>query len=156
MTMTNYKAHSKTAQQGGANADNRHAGGGFDFYDFKRALVAQFGEQNANFFAMALHEQAGVILEQSSRFSKLADWCSKEIRQAGAILNTFSPLDKTQNYTQEQAKIWREQLQYAAELVYFYTMLCDRRTTNKQRENIEYAINKFYGIHYSEALGDYV
>lgn len=135
---------------------NDNMGGGFDFYDFKNALAKQYGKQNAEFFAMAWRQMEGVLLEQASRFSKLVDWCDKEIRQAGGIINVFSPADKTADYTTEHAKLWREQVHYVAELVYFRGLLLDHRTTNKQRENIEYTICKLYGIHYSEHLEDYV
>lgn len=135
---------------------NDSSGGGFDFYDFKKALARQFGAQNAEFFAMAFHEQAGVFLETASRFSKLVNWCEKEIRQAGGLINCFSPADKTTDYTQAQAKLWREQVHYIAELVYFHALLIDHRTTTEQRQNIEYTICKLYGIHYSEHLEDYV
>ena len=136
--------------------NQQEQGGGFDFYDLKNALAKQYGEQNAAFFAMALNEQAGAFLETASRFSKLVDWCDKEIKQAGAIINTFSPADKTTDYTQAQAKLWREQVHYLAELVYYHALLTDHRTTTAQRQNIEYTICKLYGINYDEYLGDYV
>jgi hypothetical protein len=135
---------------------NTTQGGGFDFYDFKKALALQFGKQNAEFFAMAFREQAGAFLEQSSRFSKLVDWCDKEIRRAGAILNIFSPADKTDEYTTAQVKLWRDQVDYVAELVYFRELLVNHNTTTAQRENIEYTICKLYAVHYDEYLGDYV
>ena len=72
---------------------NGNTGGGFDFYDYKNALAKQYGKQNAEFFAMAWRQMEGALLEQASRFTKLVDWCDKEIRQAGAIINTFSPAD---------------------------------------------------------------
>lgn len=131
-------------------------GGGFDFYDFKKALQGQFGEQNAAFFEMAFREQAGAFLEQASRFSKLAEWCEKEIKLAGDIINTLSPADKTDGYTVELLKTFREQVHYVAELVYFHGLLLDHRTTTEQRENIEYTICKLYGVHYNEDLGSYV
>lgn len=133
-----------------------NSGGGFDFYDFKTALAKQYGVQNAEFFAAAWRELSDVCFEIASRYSKLVAWCDKEIRQAGGIINAFSPADKTADYTTEQAKLWREQVHYVAELVYFRGLLLDHRTTNKQRENIEYTICKLYGIHYSEHLEDYV
>lgn len=135
---------------------NNEKAAAFDFYDFKKALAERYGEQNAEFFAMALHEQAGEFLEQSSRFSKLAEWCEKEMRQAGAVLNVFSPADKNADYTQERAKMWLENVHYFAELTYFHGILLDHRTTTAQRENIEYTICKLYGVHYNEYLGDYV
>lgn len=135
---------------------NSNTGGGFDFYDFKNALAKQYGKQNAEFFAMAWRQMEGALLEQASRFTKLVDWCDKEIRQAGGIINTFSPADKTVDYSTAQAKLWREQVHYAAELVYFRALLLDNRTSNEQRENIEYTICKLYEIHWNEQLGDYV
>ena len=135
---------------------NGNTGGSFDFYDFKNALAKQYGKQNAEFFAMAWRQMEGVLLEQASRFSKLVDWCDKEIRQAGGIINVFSPADKTADYSTAQAKLWREQVHYVAELVYFRGLLLDNRTTNEQRKNIEYTIEKLYGIKYSEELNDYL
>ena len=131
-------------------------GGGIDFETFKKALSKQFGKQNAEFFAMAIRDNQEVLLEQSSRFTKLADWLEKEIRQTGQIINVFSPADKTEDYTQGQAFLWREQIRYIAELIYFYELLIATRTTTEQRENIEYTVCKLYGIHYSEFLEDYV
>ena len=117
-------------------------GGGFDFYDFKKLLTEQYGKQNAEFFAAAFRDKAGEFLEQSSRFSTLVDWCDEEIRKAAALVNVFSPADKADDYTQAQAKLWREQLHYVAELVYFRGILLDHRTTHEQRQNIEYTISK--------------
>ena len=140
-----------------AHFNNREqAGGGFDFYDFKAALEKQYGKQNAEFFAMAWRQMEGDLLEQSKRFSKLLDWCDKEIRQASIGVNVFSPADKTEDYTQGNVQLWRSSVHYLAELVYFRGVLMDSRTTNEQRQNIEYTICKLYGIAYNETLGDYV
>ena len=136
--------------------NHEQAGGGFDFYDFRAALEKQYGAQKAEFFAMAWREQAGALLEQASRFEKLADWCDKEIRQASIGVNVFSPADKTDDYTKGNAQIWRSSIHYLAELIYFRALLMDNRTTNEQRQNIEYTICKLYGIAYNKTLGDYL
>lgn len=135
---------------------NEQAAAPFDFYDFKKALTKQYGAMYAEMFARTMQEQAGEILTLASRFEKLVSWCDNEIRTAARVVNSFCPADKTTDYTQAQAKIWREELQHVAELVYFRGLLMDCRTTSKQRENIEYTLNKLYGVKYSEYLGDYV
>ena len=133
-----------------------NAGGGFDIYDFKREMRAQYGELFAEYFTAAVKASAGEWLSNASRFAKLVAWCDKEIRRTGGIINVFSPADKTADYTNENFKLWREQVHYLAELLYFHDLLIDERTTNEQRQNIEYTICKLYGIHYSQDLEDYV
>ena len=130
-------------------------GGGFDFYDFKKALSDKYGDMFSEFFSMAFRDMSGEFLEQSSRFCKLVDWCDNEIRKMGAMANIFSPADKTEKYTESDFKLWRENIHTAAELVYLRALLLDHRTTTEQRQNIEYTICKLYGIHYSEYLEEY-
>lgn len=132
------------------------AGGGFDFYDFKAMLEDQYGKQKADFFAMAWRQIEGDLLETASRYSKLVDWCSKEIQQSSALINAFSPADKNDSYTNGFFKVWLDQVHYVAELVYLRGLLVDSRTTNEQRTNIEYTICKRYGVRYNEYLEDYV
>lgn len=128
----------------------------FDVYDFKNALEKQFGAQYAEFFAQTWREHAGEFLEQSSRFSKLVEWCDEEIKEAAAMINAMSPADRTDFYTVAAAKEFREHLHALAELVYYRGLLCDNRTTTAQRENIEYTIEKLYSVHYNAYLGAYV
>lgn len=129
---------------------------GLDINALKQALTQHIGWQNAEFFAMAIHNKQGEYLEETSRFSRLVDWCDNEIRQAGIVLNVFSPADKTKDYTQANFNLWRENIHIIAELLYFRELLVDSRATTEQRNNIEYTICKLYGIHYNEELGGYV
>ena len=138
-----------------SHSDNKTCGG-FDFYDFKKALAEQYGDRNAEFFAMAFRQVSGDLLEQASRYNRLVDWLDKEMRQAGGIINAFTPAAKTDDYTQAQAKLWREQVHYFAELLYFRGLLLDNRTSNEERQNIEYTLEKIYGVKYDEYLEDYV
>ena len=139
-----------------SNNESKQPCGGFDFYDFKKALTETYGERTAEFFAAAFRQVGGELLEQASRYNSLIDWLDNEIRQAGGIINAFSPASKTEDYTTEHAKLWREQVHYVAELVYFRGLLIDNRTSNQERQNVEYTVCKLYGIKYNEYLGGYV
>lgn len=136
--------------------EEQDKGGGFDFYDFKNALRKEFGERIGEFLSMEFRSVAGEFLNTASRYSKLVDWCDNEIRNANTVIDTLSPVDKDNSYTTATANLWREQLHYVAELVYFRELLLDNRTTTKQRADIEYFLCKIYGIHYNESLCDYV
>ena len=128
----------------------------FDFYDFKAALAAEYGETIAQFYATMWKENAGAFLEQSSKFARLVEWIDKELRVYAQLVNVFSPADKTKDYTTSEFSQWREQVHYVAELIYFRGMLLDGRTTTEQRQNISYTMQKIYGIEYNEEIGGYV
>lgn len=128
----------------------------FDSFDFKSALIKEYGETIANFFMAEWRDLSKLCFELSERYAKLVEWCDKEIKQAALTINTFSPVDKDGNYTVDFLKTWREDLHYFSELVYFRALLLDNRTNNEQRKNIEYTICKLYGIHYNEYLGVFV
>lgn len=135
---------------------NEQAADPFDFMNFKKALIKQYGAIQGEFLSKAINEQYGDFLEQSSRFFKLVQWCENEIKQAGAIINVFTPADKTDFYTTADFKTFREQVQTVGELVYYHALLLDSRTTTAQRENIEHTICKVYGVKYNEYLGVYL
>ena len=147
----NKKSHFEQPTPGGAQPR-----GGFDFYDFKQALAAEYGERSAEFFAAAFRQLSGELLTQTNKYTRLVDWMDKEIRNAGGLINAFSPAAKMDDYTQAQALLWREQVHYIAELVYFRGILLDNRTSNQERQNVEYTVCKLYGIRYNEYLEDYV
>lgn len=136
--------------------DSLSGGGQFDIDELKRVLSQHLGKENAEFFAQAIHTKQGEYLEETSRFSRLIAWIDNEIRNAGIVINAFSPADKHDAYTTANFKLWREHIHLIGEMLYFREMLADNRATTAQRQNIEYAVCKLYGIHYNKDLGGYV
>lgn len=120
------------------------------------SLQKQFQANNERFFAFAWREAQGEVLKQASRFALLAEWLDKEIELCGNLINVFCPADRTEWYTNGMKDEYLQQIQKFAVLTHLRELLIDERTTNAQRENIEYTACKLYGIRYSEELEDYV
>lgn len=133
-------------------------GGGLhiDINELTQMLSQHIGREQAEFYAQAIHKEQGTYLEETSRFARLVEWIDNEIRNAGIVINDFSPADKTDTYNTAQYKLWDEHVSLIGKLLVFRAFLVDSRSTTQQRRNIEYTACKIFGIHYNEDLGVYV
>lgn len=118
----------------------------------EREINNSFGE----YFSYAWRENLNEMLENESRFARLVEWINEEIEQKMSTANIFSPADKTEQYTNDFFKTFKDLSSDIFMLIYFRELLLDNRTTTKMRENIEYAIGKVFNVHYSEFLKVYV
>lgn len=124
--------------------------------EYGQAMQEEFSKNNDKFFSFAWREAESEILEKASRFEKLAVWLDKEIELCSDLINIFCPADKTEIYTNSMKEEYLSQVQKFAVLIHLRELLIDSRTTNKQRENIEYTLEKLYGVRYSKEFEDFI
>lgn len=118
----------------------------------QKVLKSKLGE----YYSCAWRENIKELLETESKYTKLVKWLDGEIEQRLLMINVFCPADRNENYTNNDFKIYSEQMKDLAIMVHCKELLNDERTTTKMRESIEYTICKIYGVHYSEYLKEYV
>lgn len=121
-----------------------------------RKIEREINNSFITYFSYAWRENLNEMLTTESKYSKLVNWLNKEIESKMSTANCFSPADKTEDYTNDFYRIFRELLSDISFMIYLREILLDERTTTQMRENIEYTIEKVFGTHYSEYLEDYV
>ena len=108
------------------------------------------------YFSYAWREKINEsLLEEESKYSRLVEWISSEIEQRVSIVNVFCPADKNENYTNNYFSTYMDQMKELAVLIHFRELLLDKRTTTQMRENIEYTVEKVFGVHYNDYLKIY-
>lgn len=121
-----------------------------------RKIEREINNSFLTYFSYAWRENLNEMLTVESKYSKLVNWINKEIEDKMSIANLLSPADKTEDYKTDFYRTFRELLSDIAFLIYLREILLDERTTTQMRANIEYTIEKVFGIKYSEYLEDYV
>lgn len=121
-----------------------------------RKIENELNKSFITYFSYAWREKVDEMLTTESKYSKLVDWINKEIEEKMSTANVFSPADKNIDYTNDYFRTFRELLSDVALLIYFRELLLDSKSTTGMRENLEYAIEKVFNVHYSEYLEDYV
>lgn len=120
------------------------------------AIERECRDSLGTFFLYAWREGIANILETESKYARLVKWINGEIESAKTMVNVFAPAIRTADYRNAEIKQYLEQMQRLAVLTHSKELLLDERTTTEMRENIEYALCKLYGIHYSKELLCYV
>lgn len=113
----------------------------------------KIGEQFSEFL---WKEKLGEMIETQKRFVKLIEWIDREIEVSGLSIDINAPMNKDKDYTKGDMAAYLEGIQRFAVLVHSRELLLDDRTNGEQRKNIEYTLEKLYGVHYDEYLEDYV
>ncbi len=108
------------------------------------------------YFSYAWREKVDEMLKEESRYSKLVKWLDKEIEETVSLINVFCPADRSEDYTNDYFRTYKELMQNLAIMIHCRELLLDERTTTKMRENIEYTVCKLFNIHFSEFLNNYV
>lgn len=113
----------------------------------------KIGEQFSEFL---WKEKLGEMIETQRRFVRLIEWIDREIEVSGLSIDISAPMNKDKNYTKGDMAAYLDGIQRFAVLVHSRELLLDDRTSGEQRKNIEYTLEKLYGVHYDEYLEDYV
>lgn len=124
--------------------------------NIEKAIENSIRENLGFYFSSAWRDKIGDMLEEESKYARLAEWVNKEIERCVKLVNAFCPADKDEAYTNGFANTYLSQMQKLGVLVHCRLLLYDDRTTLEMRENIEYTLCKLYGIKYSTMLKEYI
>lgn len=113
----------------------------------------KIGEQFSEFL---WKEKLGEMIETQRRFVRLVEWIDREIEVSGLSIDISAPMNKDKDYTKGDMAAYLDGIQRFAVLVHSRELLLDDRTNGEQRRNIEYTLEKLYGVHYDEYLECYV
>lgn len=132
----------------------------FDEQQFMRKVLRKIEKELNNsfiqYFSYGWREKISEILTTETKYSKLIERINKEIEDKISMANVFCPADKTEDYTNDFFRNYMDAMRDFAVLIHLRELLLDERTTTQMRENIEYTIEKVFGIKYNKFFEDYV
>lgn len=124
--------------------------------DLIKAIERQYNKSRDAYFSYAWREKVNEFLSDESKYARLVDWINDRIDFNRDTIDVFNPADRTEQYNNGFFKKYCEACKELAMLINFKEIILDNHCTTKMRENIEYAICKFFNIHYNEQLRCYV
>lgn len=119
-------------------------------------LSDEFKKSGEEFKVFLWRDKLGEILETQKRFVRLVEWIGRQIEICGLSISINAPMNRDESYTKGDMATYLEGVQRFAVLVHSRELLLDANTSGEQRKNIEYTLEKLYGVHYDEYLEDYV
>ena len=122
----------------------------------EQAIKKEVQSSLGKYFSYAWRDKIGELLQEETKYARLSDWFNNEIEKSKSIIGVFSPADKNECYSNSFFNTYLEEIKKLGVLIHLREILLDSRTTLKMRENIEYATQKLFGVHYSEELKEYV
>lgn len=120
------------------------------------SIENELKRNNQKYFDYAWRENITNFVETESKHDQLLKWINNQIELQADKINVLNPADKDQKYSIENFKTYMDALRDFAFLVNMREILCDTKSTNEMRDNIEYTICKIFNIEYSEFLKCYV
>jgi len=120
------------------------------------ALEEEFKKNGEEFKAFLWQDGLGKTLESQKRFVKLKNWVRRRIEIESLSFSINAPMKRTEEYTNGNFEDYLESIQSFGVLLHCLQLLEDRQTSEEQRKNIEYTLERLYGVKYDEMLEDYV
>lgn len=121
-----------------------------------QALKSKFDTLNLTFYQNIWEKRVYNWLLEDDKYSKLADWCSREIEVLGDISSVFSPINKSDKYSMDDFKTYKDSIGNLAIIVHLRSILVSAKCSDQERKNIEYALCKIFNIAYSDTANEYI
>ena len=114
-------------------------------------------KKEGNLFLPSLWTDAVVkAAQKQNRWGKLLAWIDRRLDDLAIVTNVMTPANRDGDYKKRDLDGWTENLQDIAVLTSCELILLDDKATEGQRENVEYTLEKLFGVEWSENFNDYV
>lgn len=121
-----------------------------------RVIEKEYAKTQDIYFSYAWRERVEETLKEESKYARLVEWINERVNLNKTIIDMFNPADRNEQYNNGFFSNYRKACEELAMLINMKCIILDNRCSSKMRENIEYAICKIFGIHYSQELGYYL
>lgn len=119
-------------------------------------IEREFEKANEIFFSYAWRVKLSKLLNGEKKYSKLVTWMDDRIELNLNLINLFNPSDKTKQYKIEDFNTYRKACEEFAMLINMKSIILNEKCNMQMRKNIEYAICKYFNVHYDDMLNRYV
>lgn len=114
-------------------------------------------KKEGNLFLPSVWTEAVVAAaEKQNRWGKLVAWADRRLDELAVVTNVMTPANWDEDYKKRDLDSWLDNMKDIAVLTSCELILLDEKATEAQRENIEYALGKLFGVRWDEYLNDYV
>lgn len=114
-------------------------------------------KKEGNLFLPSLWTEAVVkAAQKQNRWGKLLAWIDRRLDDLSIVTNVMTPANRDEDYKKRDLDSWLDNMKDIAVLTSCELILLDEKATEAQRENIEYTLEKLFGVRWSEYLNDYV
>lgn len=114
-------------------------------------------KKEGNLFLPSVWTEAVVsAAERQNRWGKLVAWTDRRLDELAVATNVMTPANRDEDYKKRDLDGWLDNMKDIAVLTSCELILLDEKATEAQRENIEYTLEKLFGVRWSEYLNDYV
>lgn len=124
--------------------------------NIQEAIENELRKTLGEYYNCACRAKVEQLVEEEFKYKCLREWIERELDMGGKLINVFCPADRDKNYTNEQVKIYLENMQKIAVLTHCKLILSHLDTTEEMRKNIEYTLCKLYKIKYNDKLKCYI
>ena len=114
-------------------------------------------KKEGNLFLPSVWTEAVVAAaERQNRWGKLVAWTDRRLDELAVATNVMTRASRDEDYKKRDLDSWLDNMKDIAVLTSCELILLDEKATEAQRENIEYTLEKLFGVRWSEYLNDYV
>ena len=124
--------------------------------DLIDAIGARLKKEGNLFLPSVWTEAVVSAAEKQNRWGKLVAWADRRLDELAIVTNVMTPANRDEDYKKRDLDSWSDNMKDIAVLTSCELILLDDKTTEAQRENIEYTLEKLFSVRWSEYLNDYV